>query len=460
MFGNKKLKELLSKLENSLTAEYPTKIEFSGDTDLKQLSEYFNKLISDLNEARSDLSKTQSNLSDQKDALNKIESMKLAVSQMGAIGDMGKKLASNLDLNAILNEVFEIIASNFSVREIELALFSEGEVKGIYSIENNGSKYISDLSSINQLDRFLRLTQQEDDVILQDAAMDFGQYFFNPIETINGFSPGGYFSCALGESGKETGVLCVSVESKDSFTDYAVNVIKSISAYLAIAIDNSSLYSEVQNNLNVISEEKKKSDQLLLNILPEEVAAELKKNGFAEAKHYEEVTVLFTDFVGFTRISETLSPKELVAEIDSYFSEFDRIMTENEIEKIKTIGDAYMAVCGLPLVNSEHAVKILKAAKEIQQFVVKKKSEGGLFDIRIGINTGSVVAGIIGIKKYAYDIWGDTVNTAARMESNSESGRINISESTYELVKSEFPCTYRGEIEAKNKGMIKMYFVD
>jgi class 3 adenylate cyclase len=199
---------------------------------------------------------------------------------------------------------------------------------------------------------------------------------------------------------------------------------------------------------------------LLLNILPEEVAAELKKNGFAEAKHYEEVTVLFTDFVGFTRISETLSPKELVAEIDSYFSEFDRIMTENEIEKIKTIGDAYMAVCGLPLVNSEHAVKILKAAKEIQQFVVKKKAEGGLFDIRIGINTGSVVAGIIGIKKYAYDIWGDTVNTAARMESNSESGRINISESTYELVKSEFPCTYRGEIEAKNKGMIKMYFVD
>lgn len=460
MFGNKKLKELLLKLESSLTEENPIRVEFSGDADLEQLSKYFNKLITDLNATRSELIKTQSSMSDQNEALSNLESMKLAVSQMGAIGDMGKKLASNLDLNVILNEVFKLIASNFSVKEIELALFSEGEVKEVYSIESTGSKHINDVSSVTQLDRFLRLTQQEDDVILQNAAKDFGQYFFNPIETVNGYSPLGYFSCALGERGKEIGVLCVSVDTMDLFSDYAVNAIKSISAYLAIAIDNSSLYSEVQNNLNVISEEKKKSDQLLLNILPEEVASELKKNGFAEAKYFEEVSVLFTDFVGFTRISETLSPKELVAEIDSYFSEFDRIMIKHEIEKIKTIGDAYMAVCGLPLVNSEHAVRILKAAQEIQQFVAKKKSDGGLFDIRIGINTGSVVAGIIGIKKYAYDIWGDTVNTAARMESNSESGKINISESTYELVKSEFPCTYRGEIEAKNKGMIKMYFVD
>ena len=135
-------------------------------------------------------------------------------------------------------------------------------------------------------------------------------------------------------------------------------------------------------------------------------------------------------------------------------------MVKHGIEKIKTIGDAYMAVCGLPAENNEHALKIINAAKDIVAFVSERKSNGGLFDIRVGINTGSVVAGIIGIKKYAYDIWGDTVNTAARMESNSEAGRINISETTYELIKSEFNCTYRGEIEAKNKGLIKMYFVD
>ncbi|MGC6413222.1 MAG: adenylate/guanylate cyclase domain-containing protein, partial [Bacteroidia bacterium] len=287
-----------------------------------------------------------------------------------------------------------------------------------------------------------------------------GQYFFEPIETTGGVKPGGYFSCALGEEGKEVGVFCVSVENTDSFSEYDISVLKSISAYLAIAIENSTLFAEVQDNLEVISTEKKKSDELLLNILPEEVASELKQNGFAEAKHFEEVSVLFTDFVGFTRISQTLSPKDLVTEIDSYFSEFDRIMVKHGIEKIKTIGDAYMAVCGLPAENNEHALKIINAAKDIVAFVSERKSNGGLFDIRVGINTGSVVAGIIGIKKYAYDIWGDTVNTAARMESNSEAGRINISETTYELIKSEFNCTYRGEIEAKNKGLIKMYFVD
>jgi adenylate cyclase len=209
-----------------------------------------------------------------------------------------------------------------------------------------------------------------------------------------------------------------------------------------------------------ITKEKQRSDDLLLNILPSEVAEELKNKGNAEAKYFDEVTVLFTDFVGFTKVSERLTPTELVGELNACFSAFDGIMGKYNIEKIKTVGDAYLAVSGLPLPDSIHAGHVVKAAIEIRDFMLERGKLMGnkTFEIRIGIHSGSVVAGIVGVKKFAYDIWGDTVNTAARMEQNSEAGKINISQTTYELVKDKFDCEYRGEIEAKNKGKLKMYY--
>lgn len=216
---------------------------------------------------------------------------------------------------------------------------------------------------------------------------------------------------------------------------------------------------------NNISKARKRSDELLLNILPEEVADELKEKGSADAKHFNDVTVMFTDFKGFTQISEKLSPSELVAEIHTCFKAFDHIITKHNIEKIKTIGDAYMCAGGLPVTNTTNAIDVVSASIEIQQFMQKhlqqRKSEGKeVFEIRIGIHTGPVVAGIVGVKKFAYDIWGDTVNIASRMESSGEAGKINISGSTYELVKNKFKCDHRGKIQAKNKGEIDMYYVD
>ncbi len=207
---------------------------------------------------------------------------------------------------------------------------------------------------------------------------------------------------------------------------------------------------------------KKRSDELLLNILPEETAKELKQKGYADARQFDEVTVLFTDFKGFTQISEKLSPTELVSAIDECFKAFDEIINKYNIEKIKTIGDAYMAAGGLPVPNKTNAQDVVNAALEMRDWMLKYKERKGDngFEIRIGIHTGPVVAGIVGIKKFQYDIWGDTVNTASRMESSGEVGKVNISQTTYELVNGRFNCESRGKVQAKGKGEIEMYFVE
>ena len=217
-----------------------------------------------------------------------------------------------------------------------------------------------------------------------------------------------------------------------------------------------------KKNNQLLTKEKKRSDDLLLNILPSEVADELKETGAAAAKYFDNVTVMFTDFVDFTKAGEKMMPQQLVDELHACFVAFDNIVRKHNIEKIKTVGDAYLAVSGLPITNPEHASAMVRAAIEISAFMKERKSRLGdkTFEIRIGIHSGNVVAGIVGAIKFAYDIWGDTVNTAARMEEHGAAGKVNISQTTYELVKDSFSCTYRGEITAKNKGSLQMYFVD
>ena len=215
---------------------------------------------------------------------------------------------------------------------------------------------------------------------------------------------------------------------------------------------------ELKERNKIIREERKKSDKLLLNILPSQTARELKKHGTAKTRSYELVTVLFCDFVNFSHTAEELSPENLVRRLDEYFRAFDEIIMKNKIEKIKTIGDAYMAAGGVPVANTTNPVDVINAALEILDYV--KKQNNPLFSVRIGVHSGPVVAGIVGSKKFAYDIWGDTVNIASRMESSGEAGRLNTSGYTYELIKDHFACFFRGKIKAKNKGIIDMYFVE
>lgn len=210
---------------------------------------------------------------------------------------------------------------------------------------------------------------------------------------------------------------------------------------------------------------QQRSENLILNILPKQIAEELKEYGAVDPMHYSSVTVMFTDFKNFTHMAETMDATDLVCEIDTIYTAFDRIIQKHNIEKIKTIGDAYMCAAGLPKVNTTHAFDMIEAAIEILQYTqnrIQERNKMGKqsFDVRIGIHSGEVIAGIVGETKFAYDIWGDAVNTAARMESSGETGKINISGNTYQLVKEKFNCTYRGKIKAKNKGEIDMYFVE
>ncbi|MFN8321537.1 MAG: adenylate/guanylate cyclase domain-containing protein [Chitinophagales bacterium] len=222
---------------------------------------------------------------------------------------------------------------------------------------------------------------------------------------------------------------------------------------------------ELKDALDKLQTEKNRSEKLLLNILPEEIAEELKLTGKSKARFYEMATVMFIDIRNFTVHSEHLTPEELVDEIDFIFKKFDAISDVHGLEKIKTIGDAYMCAAGLPVPDDTNPVRVAKAAIDICRFMKelqteRQKENKNYFEIRTGIHTGSVVAGIVGSRKFQYDIWGDTVNVAARMEQAGVAGKINVSGETYRHLQHEFKFTYRGKVEAKNKGAIDMYFLE
>jgi class 3 adenylate cyclase len=222
---------------------------------------------------------------------------------------------------------------------------------------------------------------------------------------------------------------------------------------------------EVEEAHRQIERERAEGERLLANILPKGIADELRHEGRVKPRYYHAVTILFSDFVGFTKLAETLEPSELIAQLDDYFSEFDRIVERHRLEKIKTIGDSYMAVGGLPVSTHTHAYDAALAAMAINRYAekVNRQRENlrlSRWDLRIGIHTGPVIAGVVGSNKFTYDVWGDSVNVAYRLVSGGRAGKICVSEYTYNLIREGFETSPAGQIEAKNKGMLTSFFIE
>lgn len=217
---------------------------------------------------------------------------------------------------------------------------------------------------------------------------------------------------------------------------------------------------ELEEKSRLLENETRKTERLLYNILPEKVARELIETGQSTPARHDMVSVLFTDFKDFSRISATISAEKLVNELNDLFAGFDSIIKKHGLEKIKTIGDSYMAVCGLPQSDGKHAHKSIKAAKEMLEFIKNRNAERDVeWNMRIGIHSGPVVAGVVGNYKFSYDLWGHTVNLASRMEGAGRINHINISEDTFTLIQDQYNCQFRGEVPIKGDEVVKMYFV-
>ena len=398
-----------------------------------------------------------------------------------------KERTVNLDLETVLKASSalsgEIILPRLLKKMMQIILENAGAQTGFLIMEKNGERFIeAEIKADNEEIKILQsvpvsqsnllaesvlnyvyLTQET--VILDDACKS--QLFAND-DFIKNHECKSVLCIPLLNMGKIQAVIYLANDlTSGAFTEKRVGLLKLLAGQMAISIENALFYTELENKVEErtieLQNEKKKSDDLLLNILPEDIANELKQTGHTKPRSYEVATVMFTDFENFTSKSEQLSPEELVTIVDTCFKKFDEIISRHNIEKIKTIGDAYLCVSGLPDTKAHNAVNVVDAAVEIIEAVkaLRQNANGNsYFDIRIGIHTGPLVAGVVGDKKFAFDIWGDTVNTASRMEQNSEPNKINISQSTYELVKEKYNCSFRGKRAAKNKGMIEMYFVE
>ncbi|TCL72653.1 adenylate/guanylate cyclase domain-containing protein [Rhizobium sp. BK251] len=269
----------------------------------------------------------------------------------------------------------------------------------------------------------------------------------------------------IDSGGHALGTICIMDLVPRELTFEAAEGIRRLARQTIAQLELRLKLIEVQRSQQELAAEKQRADSLILNILPNKIAAELIERGAVEPRHHPSTTILFTDFVDFTKSAAELSPRELIDDLDMYFTEFDGIIARHGLEKVKTIGDSYMCAGGLMLGRKDHAVRCCLAALEMQRFVVASNQRlaavGQMpWHARVGLHSGSVVSGVVGRKKFSYDVWGDAVNIAARMENAGELDRVNISESTYQHVKLYFDCTPRGALDVKNKGKMTMYFLD
>lgn len=260
------------------------------------------------------------------------------------------------------------------------------------------------------------------------------------------------------------GVIIFATTQPQAYTQEDLRIAYLLALQLSSAIRNANAFQSLNDLYSELDREKHKSEELLLNILPTQIAEELKLTGRVKPTYHESASIMFTDFENFSTIAPSMSPEEMVSELDYCFSYFDRIIERYHLEKLKTIGDGYMCASGIPKPSYTHAIDIVLAAMQIQKFMELRKKEKEkqgkpYWGIRIGIHSGSLLSGVIGKKKFVYDVWGNTVNLASRMESSGIAGQINLSQATFDLVKDSFEAEHRGKIWAKNIGKVDMYLL-
>lgn len=432
---------------------------WGADAKVKQMNSHYDELKKSHSDNADTFSLDSNDIHNVDIDMSTIVKSSTALSGEIVLSRLLEKLMKILIENAGAQQGFLILEKN-AERVIEAEIISgTGEIRTLQSIPLNSCNSIA-RSVVN----YVALKREP---VLLDRAVESA--LFGDDEYIQRQQSKSILCAPLMNQGKLQGIIYLSNDiTAGAFTKKRLDFIRLISGQIAISIENALFYDSLEQRVEErtyeLQLEKKKADDLLLNILPKDVAEELKNTGRSKARKYEQVTVMFTDFKNFTQHSMVLQPEELVGEVDFCFREFDKIITKYGLEKIKTIGDAYLCVGGIPE-DPDSAERLIKAAIEMRDFMnnmhAERRKRGELFfEMRIGITTGPVVAGIVGEKKFAYDIWGDTVNTAARMEQSGEVGKINISGVTYGLIKDKFECVYRGKVSAKNKGEVDMYFVE
>ncbi|MFH1530852.1 MAG: protein kinase [Pseudomonadota bacterium] len=401
---------------------------------------------------------------------------------MSAVLKASSVLASEIRLDRLLESMLRIVIENGGAQK-GILLLEEKDRLVVQAEARVDRDAVEILQAVPLKDRedlaqsvvnYVMRTRET--VVLDDAARSGS---FARDSYILDAQPRSILCTPLLHQGKLAGILYLENNlSPGAFTPARVEMLNMLSSEIVISLENARLYGALEeysrgleqkvrertkelSRANAdLSREKRKADELLLNVLPAKVAEDLKREGRTEPEHFDDVTVFFSDFVDFTQVAESLEPKELINELNELFTGFDNIVEANGCERIKTIGDAYMYVCGMPAADPEHGTKAVRAAREILAWVEARNVSGGLsWKIRMGLHSGSVVGGIVGVKKYIYDVFGDTINTASRMENMSEPMRINLSEATWTLIKDTIPCTPRDPMEIKGKGTMRTYFV-
>ncbi|MBD2256057.1 adenylate/guanylate cyclase domain-containing protein [Pseudanabaena sp. FACHB-2040] len=380
---------------------------------------------------------------------NQLASAQALSSRIAAINEIAVAVNRSLNVNEILKIVGKKSKWLIEIDHLSVYLISQESDSLVNLFGSNLELDQVKNSKFDSIHRALRSGQPQ--VVRQPSDMFWPEHkaaMIVPLENQRG----------------RFGALVFSSIQPAAYTLDDVRIGYLLALQLSSAIQNAERFEEINRLYAVIADEQRRSEELLLNILPDEIAKELKSTGKVKPVYYKSVSVLFADFNGFTQLSESFTPEELVDELDTCFSYFDQVIDKYGLEKLKTIGDSYMCVGGIPIPSATHAVDAVLAAMEMQLYIQirkaqKKKLNQPYWDVRIGIHSGPIMAGVIGRKKFAYDVWGDTVNIASRMESSGVPGKINISSATFELAKDFFEIKYRGKIVAKNKGSLDMFLV-